>query len=384
VSLGPWASACVPDLKAELEARLGDLGLDPASDFELLDATRNGQIEWDATPVGVWFGAQGSTDSDHLAVLTQLLSENCVIFPVVDNSQDYQQKVPERLWSINGHEWNPPRLVSDILRTFRLTRAQRQAFISYKRSESNGVALQLFNALTQYGYRVFLDTVSVEAGTDFQQTLWGRMADVDLLVFFDTKNALSSRWVHEELARAHDLGLGVLQLIWPDHTRTPGTELSDFIRLMSEDFSNGSADAADLLKDDVLKRVLTEAERSRIRSLKTRHDRVLTDLVEQAHDYQLEAVIHPIEAVAHPVVSIELRRADQRIAIAIPLVGIPDAITIHQLEKIFAPTHHSISKIIYDGLGLQSDWADHLDWLNRHHGLQTNQVATLDTWLGGL
>jgi hypothetical protein len=389
VVLGPLASMRVPDLKSEIEARIGDLGLDPASDFELLDAGQNGQIDWEAIPVGVWFGAQSSadsdaSDSDHLAILTQLLTENCAIFPVVDNSQDYQQKVPAKLWPINGHEWDPPRLVTDILRTFRLTRAQRQAFISYKRSESSAVALQLFNALTQYGYRVFLDTVSVEAGTDFQQALWGRMADVDLLVFLDTKHTLSSRWVHEELARAHDLGLGVLQLIWPDQTRTPGTELSDPIQLISQDFSNGSADAADLLKEDVLKKVLTEAERSRIRSLKARHDRVLTDLVEQAHDCQLEAVIHPVEAVTHPVVSIELRRSDQRIAIAIPLVGIPDAVTVQQLEKIFAPTQHTISKIVYDGLGLQPDWADHLDWLNRHHGLQTNQVATLDTWLGGL
>jgi TIR domain-containing protein len=244
--------------------------------------------------------------------------------------------------------------------------------------------LQLFDALTQYGYRVFLDTVSVAAGADFQQALWGRMADVDLLVFLDTKTALSSRWVHEELARAHDLGLGTLQLIWPDHTRTPGTELSDFIQLMGQDFRNGSADAADLLKDDVLKKVLAEAERSRIRSLKARHDRVLTDLVEQAHEHKLQAVIHPVEVVTHPVVSIELRRDDQRLAIVIPLVGIPDAVTIQQLENIFAPTHHAISKIVYDGLGLPLDWADHLDWLNRHHRLQTNQVATLDTWLGDL
>jgi hypothetical protein len=89
VASGPMTSVRVPDLKAEIEACLGDLGLDPASDFELLDAGQSGQIDWEGTPVGVWFGAQGSSDSDHLAVLTRLLTENCVIFPVVDNFQDY-------------------------------------------------------------------------------------------------------------------------------------------------------------------------------------------------------------------------------------------------------------------------------------------------------
>lgn len=384
VALGPLTSVRVTDLKSEIEARIGDLGLDPGRDFELLEAGQRGQIDWDGTPVGVWFGAQRSSDSDHLAVLTQLLTENCDIFPVVDNLQDYDQTVPSELQPIHGREWDPAHLVPDILRAFYLTRAQRQAFISYKRSESSAVALQLFDLLTQYGYRVFLDTVSVEAGADFQQTLWGKMADVDLLVFLDTKNALSSRWVHEELARAHDLGLGALQLIWPDQTRTPGTEFSDCIQLVLQDFSNGSADVADLLTNDVMKKVLTEAERSRIRSLKARRDRVVTDLVEQAHDHHLDAVIHPVEAVVNPVGSIELRRSDQRIAIAIPLVGIPDAVTIQQLEKILSPTHHSVSKIVYDGLGIQPDWADHLDWLNRHHRLQTSQVTTLGSWLGGL
>jgi hypothetical protein len=156
------------------------------------------------------------------------------------------------------------------------------------------------------------------------------------------------------------------------------------MQLELQDFSNGRADAADRLTDERLQHVLAEAERSRIRSLKTRRDRVVTDLVEQARDHQLEAVIHPVEAVVNPVGSIELRRGDKRLAVVIPLVGVPDAVIIHQLETILTSAHPSMSKIVYDGLGMQPDWADHLDWLNRHHRLQTSQVATLDSWLGGL
>jgi hypothetical protein len=47
---------------------------------------------------------------------------------------------------------------------------------------------------------------------------------------------------------------------------------------------------------------------------------------------------------------------------AVPRVGIPDAITMHQLEHTMASTHP-------------------FDWLKRHHRLHTRQVATLDKGL---
>jgi hypothetical protein len=299
------------------------------------------------------------------------------VFPVVDSFQEYQDQVPDELHTINGHEWDPSRLVPDILRAFRLTRAQRQAFVSYKRNESSSVAVRLFDALSHRGYRVFLDTASVETGEDFQEALWGRMADVDLLLFLDTDGALSSKWVCEELARAHDLGLGVLQLVWPDQSRTSGTELSDCIELDYTDFVNEIVDSSGTLTDAALRTVLAEAERSRIRSLRARCDRVVADFLDQATERQLGAVVQTSG-------TIELHRDGSKVGTAIPLVGIPEAFTIQQHEELIAPSDVANSIIVYDGLGMRPAWAAHLEWLNRHHHLQTSQVVEIDRWLGGL
>ena len=70
--------------------------------------------------------------------------------------------------------------------------------------------------------------------------LWDRLSEADLLVFLDTPNALSSRWVEEELTRAHQIGTGTLQLIWPGHEKTAGTDFSTGFELEEADFDRDS------------------------------------------------------------------------------------------------------------------------------------------------
>ena len=84
----------------------------------------------------------------------------------------------------------------------------RQTFISYRRTDSRRVAEDLFNELSQRKYTVFLDTASVESAVPFQDALWDRLADMDLLVLLDSPNALTSRWVNDELVQVNNLGLG--------------------------------------------------------------------------------------------------------------------------------------------------------------------------------
>jgi hypothetical protein len=218
---------------------------------------------------------------------------------------------------------------------------------------------------------------SVEAGAKFQQTLWARMADVDVLVFLDTKEALTSQWVRQELARAHDLGLGVLQLIWPGQTRTAGTEFSDFIALDQHHFVNGKATRDDRLEEAALKEIGLRAEQARVRSLRARRLRVVSDLVDQAKRLDISAVVHPVEPVA-------LFRAQQKLADVIPFVGVPDAYSIQQREGKSSRESLEKSLLLYNGLGVDPDWMDHLNWLNKHHDLKTRQVDKIKEWLQSL
>ena len=296
--------------------------------------------------------------------------------------------VPASLHKINGHVWESadpqvdPKggatLVTNILGALRLTRLQRQAFISYKRDDTRGVAIQLFHALSQSGYQPFLDLWSINSGVAFQDALWERMADIDLLIFLDSVHALSSRWVHEELARAHALGLGVLQLVWPNHRRTQGTEFSDWIPLEPADFIQYTTGPEDVLTGAALTKVIATAERSRSRSLYTRRLRVVTDLVDQVHDLGLGAAVQPIG----PIV---LYRSGTEVGRVLPWVGVPDAVTIQQAESVVMPGEDSLTRLIYSGLGMRADLTNHLQWLNvLNTTLKTAKVVDIAPWLGAL
>lgn len=240
----------------------------------------------------------------------------------------------------------------------------------------------MFDELSRRGYLPFLDTASVESGVDFQDALWTRMADVDLLIFLDSPNALTSRWVYRELSRAHDLGLGVLQVVWPNHAPSPGTELSQTVQLRRSDFEQ-DASAGDSLKEPAVIEIVSEAERARIRSLGWRRRRVVADLLDQAERMGLKAVVHPIDPI-------ELYRKDTdgseetKVGAVIPFVGLPDAPAIQHHERPLADDDRTPVRIAYNGLGMDPVWTEHLQWLNRHVRLTTTQVDLIDDWLGAL
>ncbi|HXD29846.1 MAG TPA: toll/interleukin-1 receptor domain-containing protein [Pyrinomonadaceae bacterium] len=369
-----WRTELVKLLKEHLER----LGLQPDTELKVFNPSDASAVDWEGVIVSVWFGTEDKATRQELKLLQRALAENVPIFPVVEDLKRFRDLVPTELRPINGQVWNCQRIVTDILKEFRLTRSQRQAFISYKRDDCLEVAGQLFDLLSRRGYRIFWDSASVEGGVDFQQALWGRMADVDLLVFLDTPNALTSRWVHQELARAHDLGLGVLQLVWPaPHKRTRGTEFSDWLQLSLSDFKRGNTGPTCRLTKAALDRVSRAAELARVGSLAARRLRVVGDLVDQAKTAKLEAIVHPTNPI-------ELYRKGKKVADVFAFVGVPDAFSIQQQEITLQRRTLRRSLILYNGLGVDPAWTKHLAWLNERRGLATAQLDMVDVWLKGL
>lgn len=148
--------AKVSSLTAALEEGVRDLGISPQSFLLVLDSADD--IDRRLPAVGVWFGGPGTAQD--LERLSQLLEEACTVFPVVNDLADFNRRVPEALRPVNGFEWqsDPTRLAAEILGALGLTREQRSAFISYRRTDSRGAAVQLFHRLSDCGYRAFLDT----------------------------------------------------------------------------------------------------------------------------------------------------------------------------------------------------------------------------------
>lgn len=228
------------------------------------------------------------------------------------------------------------------------------------------------------GFRPFLDTASVARGVNFQQSLWCRMAGADLLIFLDSPNALDSEWVHMELARANDLGLGMLQLLWPGHTRSPGTELCQLVALKTPDFEDKDSGPQGRLTQNALQHIMSLAEVARVRALALRLEHVIGNVLDLAQHYGLGTEIEPLKAI-------RLTRDGNALGQVLPVVGLPDARIIQEKEiGLTANDDPKKTRLTYNGLGAAPDWLEHLNWLNAREGLRSEQVDTLDKWMATL
>lgn len=372
---GPDSANRETVLRDELSRQLDNLGLEYGRDVQIVSY---GQADPRSVSCAVWAGAAVASPPNEVEAIVALAQAGTAVFPIVDSLGRFSASVPTDLRHLNGKEWAPiDAVVADLMRALRLLPDDRLAFISYKRTDSTGVAAQLFSALGLRGFRPFLDTASVLSGVDFQESLWCRMAGTDLLVFLDSPNAMTSTWIHQELARAHDLGLGVLQLVWPGHTRTPGTDLCNLLQLTPVDFVGSSSGADATLTQPAIERVLADAEEARIKSLALRRLHVVTDVIDQA-------VTHGLTAEPETMGPIRLFKGGTHIATVLPVVGLPDARIVHDRELQLDLANRKQARLTYNGLGASKAWLDHLDWLNERDGLRSVQVDLIGAWMGDL
>lgn len=130
--------------------------------------------------------------------------------------------LPARLQALNVCFWSAdlPEAEADeelaltVLARAGITSLDRRVFISYRRQDTEAMAVQLFQRLSQRNYSVFLDTVSIQPGVDFQQQLFEHLADKTMVVMLESATFFASHWTQQELSYAlrNDLSLLVVRL----------------------------------------------------------------------------------------------------------------------------------------------------------------------------
>jgi hypothetical protein len=108
--------------------------------------------------------------------------------------------VPARLQALNVCFWSAdlPEAEADeelaltVLARAGITSLDRRVFISYRRQDTEAMAVQLFQRLSQRNYSVFLDTVSIQPGVDFQQQLFEHLADKTMVVMLESATFFAS------------------------------------------------------------------------------------------------------------------------------------------------------------------------------------------------
>ncbi|MDO6563124.1 toll/interleukin-1 receptor domain-containing protein [Amphritea sp. 1_MG-2023] len=320
----------------------------------------------------VYFGGAVTTD---LEAASSLFSESVPIIPVVENLEQFSTAVPDFLRATNGYclkkeDPEMEELATIMLECVGLLRRQRRVFVSYRRTESREAALQMHDLLTSKGFDVFLDTHDIRPGDPFQDVLWHRLCDSDVLVMLDTPTYFESRWTREEIGRARAKEIHVLRVVWPEHEPNKMTDLAETVYLKKEDLEKDCGPVVSKTMDEIALKV----ESVRSRSIAARYMSITGRL-----RADVERIGASFEGIgAHRAIAIKL--IDDRTIWAYPVVGVPTAETLNDIaNKARAANQREIPVLVYDDIGIREAWSAHLQWLEDNiqavRGLKITQAG---------
>ena len=383
-----FADGAVPyadTLRATILRNFSNLGI-ASGMLSFLDATSVSMRDLKSPIVSVYFGLVPHPPPA-APELSSLIRDATMVVPVVPTLERFTEFVPGDLRPINGmalrsEDLDLDRVASVLLEGLGLLRRSRRLFISYRRVETQGIAIQLYEQLDANGFDVFLDSHSIRPGEPFQEVLWHRLADTDVVVLLDSPGFIGSRWTEEELARANSTNLQILQLIWPKSTLTAAAAFSKPFSLSDSDFQDPSDQlgVGARLRDPCLEKIAVEVESLRARALSARHTYLVQEFFAQANAAGYAPQLQP-----ERFISLLTKRGVNHIIV--PTVGIPDAVRYQELEAEVNRDPKAFKDIIllYDERGIRDKWMKHLEWLDRQKlPVRSLQVAKAHSWLGGL
>jgi hypothetical protein len=370
-------SSLLGDIEQTLSRRLSELGMQPSAVKILRESNTSGRDRKLPT-FAIFLGYQGANDESH-PLLLELLDDSVTIAPIVSSLSSVSNELPLSLRHINALPKDTSgaidRIVSTVLEHFRLLRAERKLFISYKREDSQSIANALYDELDRRGFDVFIDVRSVPPAKDFQKELWHRLSDTDVVVLLDTPGFRSSRWTTEELARANATNVQILHVLWPEQEDDGSSALSYFLRLSDEDFVGLKLGKDTGLTPESLGLICDEAERLRARAIAARYRHLVDNFCDSARDLGLKPDVHPDRWIS-------VERKGNMIGV-IPAVGVPTSDRIHKTFAQLSAQSPAEMWLIYDNRGLLDTWLEHLDWLDKHLPIRTIRMASAYEALSG-
>lgn len=326
----------------------------------------------------IYSGHKDKLDSQTEKILHNQKLDGNVILPVYLKS--FTDEMPKVLANQNAIQLqdNIKKISNLILEGFELLRKNRKIFISYKRSESSNVAIQLYEILEQNNFDVFIDTHSIDKGEEFQEELWHRMTDCDVILMLNTKDFLKSDWCKQELDKAHVKRIGIVHLLWPDCDFENFAHLAFSMKLKEKDFDKPlfSDLSKGRLKESKIQDIINLVEGARARNLSSRQDALITDFTQAAHNNNVDVNLQYSRYVSQDL-------ADGKRIIYIPTVGIPQSINCHNSQKLTGKLEKGeIDSIhlIYDDMSIRDYWLEHLDWLNTYLKIQTIKKQNFNKW----
>lgn len=336
---------------------VSDFGLTVGGEVILHDGATVGGRDKHAAFAAVYFGGPNQADID---AAREVARSSVPIIPTVAATGDFGAHVPDFLQASNGlrRRADDPELTElavALLECVGLLRRQRRVFVSYRRIESRSAAMQLHDLLTARGFDVFLDTHDILPGEPFQDVLWHRLCDSDVMVMLDTPTYFESKWTRQEIGRARAKEIHVLRVVWPEHKPSKLMDLAETIYLDRTQLNGADGPIVNKTADDIVLAV----ESVRSRSIASRYMSITGRL--RAEVEKIGAAVEGIGA--HRAISVRL--LDDRKIWAYPVVGVPTAELLNDVaNKAKRADQRETPVLVYDHIGIRDQWTAHLKWLD--------------------
>lgn len=354
--LGSPTSAETAAVEARMTEIATEFGMALPDDLAVRGVADAGLRDRSASTTALYFGADPTADA---ALVHELEAVRIPIVPVVRSGDVLADVLPPTIHATNACFVDPTdkrldALASVCLESLGLLRRQRRVFVSYRRDEARAVAVQLHDELSGRGFDVFLDTHDIRPGEPFQEMLWHRLADCDVVIMLDTKDYFGSKWTKQELGRSLAQGIQVLRIIWPGHTPTRHLSLSDAVQLAATDIGANQRLTSAKIED-----VVGRTESVRSRSVASRHRHIAGSL-----RIEVERLGGTFEGIgAHRAMALRLPNGLE--IQAYPVVGVPTAELLNDIyNKAEAAGDGRFPCLVYDHVGIRDAWLEHLKWLD--------------------
>lgn len=324
-----------------------------------------------ATSAALYFGGRPLKDVE---LVDKLEEARIPVVPVLTEGAGVADELPQSISATNALFYQRTAegydsVAAVALESLGLLRRQRRVFVSYRRNESRSAAVQLHDEMSARGFDVFLDTHDILPGDAFQEMLWHRLADCDVVIMLDTEDYFGSKWTTQELGRSLAQGIQILRIVWPDHTPSRHLNLSETISLAVADL-----DADGRIKNGRLSEIVACTERLRSKSVASRHRAIASSL-----KIEVEKLGGTFEGIgSHRAMALDLPNGLK--LQAYPAVGVPTAELLNDIhEKASRSDAKRFPCLVYSEIGIRPLWRSHLKWLDEQvkevRALKVNDAA---------
>lgn len=201
------------------------------------------------------------------------------IFPVIEPSTPHIEQVPGELKYIKAISWSssedvPKQLVNTILEVLGINEKERRLFISYRQSDARNIASDLFHALIERRFNVFLDRFQTTFIENIQERIDEALEDMAFVLLLYSPDMPNSPWVDWEITRALKSQLPILVIRW-----TTATEEVPKIRdgnLPTVHFNPDVDYIGDTMRSDKLQEILDTVEHLHSDGLRRRRRESMT------------------------------------------------------------------------------------------------------------